>query len=52
LAIINVSDDGDGVVNGCNRNFFLLNVNLLEEVTFLGMHVVVMLGNIVIALGE
>jgi len=47
VVTINVLDDGDGVISDCNRNFYLLSVNSSHEVTFLGLYVVAMLGNIV-----
>jgi len=52
VATIKVLDDGDGVISDCNRNFYLLSVNSLEEVTFLGLHIVAMVGNIVSVLGK
>jgi len=58
VATVNALGDGEGVISDSNRNFHLFSVNLLQEVTFLFLHVtaileniVVMLGNIVIALG-
>jgi len=47
LVTINVLNDGNGVDGDYNMNFQLLNVNSSQEVTFLGLHVVAMLGNIV-----
>jgi len=52
VATINVLNDGDGVISDCNRNFHLLNVNSSHKVTSLSHHIVAILGNIVIALGE
>jgi len=52
MSTINVLDEVDGVISDYNRNFHLLNVTSLQEVTFLGLHVVTMLGNIVTTLGE
>jgi len=50
VAKINVWDDGDGVI--CDfENFYLFNVNSSQQVFFLFLHIVVMLGNIVTALG-
>jgi len=48
VATINVSNDGDGVISDYNRNFYLLSVNSLQEVTFLGFHIMAILENIVI----
>jgi len=43
VATINVLDDGDRVISDCNR-IHLLGVNSSHKVTFLGLHVVVMVG--------
>jgi len=45
-------DDGDGVISDHHRHFHFLSVNSLYEETFLGLHVVTMIGNTVIALSE
>jgi len=52
VATINVLDDGVGMISDNIRSFHLLNVNSSQEVTFLGLHVVAILGNILIVLGE
>jgi len=55
VATMNVLDDSDGVISDYYRNFHLMGIKTLKEVTFnLGLHVVIMLENIVIivALGE
>jgi len=59
VAKINTLVDGDGVVSNCFTNFYLSNVNLLNELTFLFLYVmaiieniVAILGNVVIALGD
>jgi len=41
-----------GLISDCNRNFHLFSVNSLQEVTFLGLYVVTILGNIMISVGE
>jgi len=45
-------DGGDGVISDCNMNYYLLSINSSQEVTFLGHHIMVMLGNIVTTLCE
>jgi len=49
---INALGDGDGVINNCFRNLYLSNVNLLQKVIFLFLHIVAMLGNDVSMLGS
>jgi len=51
VATINIFDDNDGIISDYNRNFQLLNVNSLEEVTILGNRILAMLENIMSALG-
>jgi len=52
VVTIYVLDDGDGVISDYNRNFHFLSANLSQEVAFLGLPVVAMLGTIVTALSE
>jgi len=52
VAKINVLNDGNVMISDCNETFYLSSVNSLHEMTFLGLHVVSMLGNIVSTLGE
>jgi len=47
-----VLSDGNGVISDYNSNFHLLSVNPLYKVTFIGLHVVTMLGNIVTTFSE
>jgi len=51
VATINVLGDNNGVISDYNKNSHLLSVNS-SQVTFLGLYVRDMLGNIAIALGE
>jgi len=52
VTTIIVLDDCDGIIiSNYNKNY-LLNVNSSLEVTFLGPHVMTMLGNIVTTLDE
>jgi len=52
VVTINVLDDGDGVISDYNRIFHLSNVISQQEVTLLGLHVVLKLGTIVTIVGE
>jgi len=52
VATINVLDDGNEVISDYNRNFHLSSVNSSHKVTFLGFHVVAILGNIVTSAGK
>jgi len=52
VATVNLLNDGDGVISKFNTNIHVFNVNSSQELTFVGLHVVAILGNIVFALGE
>jgi len=56
VATINALNDGDGVIylvtSDYNRNFYPLSENPSQKVTFLGLHVIAMLGNILTNLSE
>jgi len=43
---------GDGVISDCFRSSYLFNENSSQEVIFLFLHVVAMLGNVVAVLGN
>jgi len=52
VAKSNVLGGGDGVISAYSRNFNLLIVNSLQQLTFLFIYVMAMLKNIVTALGS
>jgi len=52
VSLINAFDDGEGVISDCKKNFHFFSVNLSQEVTFLFLHVMAMLGNIAIAVSD
>jgi len=49
---MNALNDGEGVISDYNWNFHLFSVNSLQGVTFLFLHVIAILENIVAKLGN